>query len=67
MTQTYKVQGMSCGGCASSVTRAIQHVAPSAQVEVDLETGAVTVDGVDDEDAVRRAVEDAGFEFGGPI
>lgn len=67
MAKTYKVEGMSCGGCTSSVERAIRAVAPDADVTVQLEGGLVTVDGVDDEGLVRQAVEDAGFTYAGAL
>jgi len=66
MSETYKVDGMTCGGCVRSVTNAITRVAPDAKVEVDLPTGRVTVDGAD-ADAVKKAVEGAGFDFGGAV
>lgn len=59
----YRVEGMTCGGCASSVTKAIQRVAPATKVQVTLEGGRVRVEGEHDEAAVREAVEDAGFDF----
>lgn len=55
---------MTCGGCVRAVTNAIKAAAPSARVDVDLASGQVTVEGAG-ADAVRRAVEDAGFGFGG--
>lgn len=64
MNETYSVLGMSCGGCAKSVTNAILDAAPGARVEVDLDAKAITVEGAD-EAAVKQAVEDAGFEFAG--
>ena len=65
MSATYKVDGMTCGGCAASVTKAIVRVAPNAKVEVKLEGGKVQVEGEHDEQAVREAVEAAGFDFRG--
>ena len=62
---TYTVTGMSCQGCANSVTNAIKAVAPDANVSVDLDGRKVTVDGFDDDTAVAQAVADAGFEYGG--
>ena len=64
MSETYTVHGMSCGGCAKSVTNAIQTAAPGAQVDVDLENKTVSVKGASEE-AVKQAVADAGFEFVG--
>lgn len=63
MEALYKVEGMTCGGCASSVTKAIQRVAPSSAVEITLEGGKVLVKGEHDEGEVKQAVEDAGFDF----
>ncbi len=67
MARTYSVSGMSCDGCANSVTKAIQAAQPGATVEVDLEAKEVTVEGTDDNDLIRQAVEKAGFEFGGLV
>lgn len=67
MKQSYKVEGMRCGGCVSSVERSILALIPGAKVEVDLAAAQVTVDGVEDEALVRQAVEDAGFTFAGTV
>ena len=64
-TKSYQVRGMSCGGCAASVTRAIQKADDSAGVDVDLASARVTVTSNLSEDAVRTAVEGAGFDFRG--
>lgn len=39
----YRVEKMGCGGCAKSVTRAVQTVEPNARVEVDLGAKLVSV------------------------
>ena len=64
MSDTYSVNGMSCGGCANSVTNAIQAAAPGAEVSIDLDAKTVSVEGASEE-AVKQAVTDAGFEFAG--
>lgn len=64
MSDTYTVNGMTCGGCAKSVTNAILDAAPGANVKVDLDAKTITVKGAD-EGAVQKAVEDAGFEYAG--
>ncbi len=66
MAKIYKVLGMTCGGCASSVTKAIQAASPEAAVDVDLEAKEVSVEGIDDDATVQHAVEGAGFEYAGP-
>lgn len=65
MSTTYRVDGMKCGGCSASVTKALQALNPQASVTVDLEAKTVTVGGLDDIEAIRGAIEDAGFDFGG--
>ena len=42
--QTFKVDGMTCGGCVGAVTRAVQTVDKDAKVEVDLASKTVKVD-----------------------
>jgi copper chaperone len=65
MTKTYKVTGMSCGGCASSVTKAILSVAPKANISVDPSSGLAVVEGDSDEATVKAAIEAAGFGYAG--
>ncbi|HLO78682.1 MAG TPA: heavy-metal-associated domain-containing protein [Magnetospirillum sp.] len=64
MANTYRVTGMTCGGCARAVETAIKAAAPTATVTVDLTAKAVTVDGAS-EAQVKQAVDDAGFGFEG--
>lgn len=68
MAKKYSVLGMTCGGCATSVTKAIEAAAPDAKVDVNLDDKEVTVEGPGDIDdaTVQGAVEGAGFEYGGP-
>ncbi|WP_210439274.1 heavy-metal-associated domain-containing protein [Nocardioides xinjiangensis] len=62
-TQTYAVTGMTCEHCAASVTEEIFEIAGVEDVDVVVETGAVTVTSTAplDESAVRAAVEEAGY------
>ena len=62
---TYRVNGMTCGGCANAVTRAIKAAAPAADVKVDLGAKTVSVEGAVATETVKAAVKDAGFEFVG--
>ena len=64
MTKTYRVDGMTCDGCANAVKRALARLGPRA-VNVDLPAGRVTVDGDVDDGAVAKAVEAAGFTYSG--
>ena len=63
--RVYKVEGMTCQGCVASVTRALVAALPGARLTVELEGGLVRIEGPHDPQAVRRAVEDAGFDFAG--
>ncbi len=65
MSKVFRVAGMSCGGCVSSVQQAIKAAAPGAEVEVMLDGGLVKVEGVEDDAVVQKAIEDAGFTFEG--
>jgi len=65
MSKTYKVEGMTCQGCANSVTNAIKAVAPESEISVDLDAKQITVLGLNDDAMIAKAVDDAGFDFGG--
>jgi copper chaperone len=62
-SQTFTVTGMTCGHCAASVTEEISEIDGVENVDVVVETGAVTVTSASplDESAVRAAVEEAGY------
>ena len=55
------VEGMSCGGCARSVTKAIKAIDPQAEVRIDLERKSVEADTSADPGAVSKAITDAGY------
>ncbi len=42
-TETFKIAGMTCGGCTDKVTRALQAVAGVGDVQVSLSNGEATV------------------------
>jgi copper chaperone len=65
MEATYNVSGMTCGGCARSVTNAVSLALPETTVVVSHEAGTVQVSGTHALEQVKQAVEDAGFDFGG--
>ncbi len=62
---TYKVEGMTCGGCVSSVKKALEKLGATA--DVDLPSGRVKVAGAIDEARVKAAIEAAGFDFAGRV
>ena len=64
-TQNYTVTGMTCGHCVMSVTEEVQEIPGVENVDVVLETGSLTVTSSEpvDDDAVKTAVEDAGYQL----
>lgn len=66
-SSTYQVQGMTCGHCVSAVSSEIGQLAGVSDVSVDLATGkvVVTADQPLEDEAVRAAVEEAGYELAG--
>ncbi len=59
---TYTVTGMTCGHCVASVTEEVTAVAGVDDVTVDLESGLLTVTGTASDEAVKAAVEEAGYQ-----
>ncbi|MED7928670.1 copper ion binding protein [Nonomuraea sp. LP-02] len=66
-TATYTVKGMTCGHCVSSVKEEVGEVAGVTSVEVELESGLLTVSSDEPVDQARiaAAVEEAGYELAG--
>ena len=58
---TFSVEGMSCGHRVSAVTRAVQQVDAAASVQVDLSKQTVAVTSGAATDAVKAAIEQAGY------
>ncbi len=56
-----KVEGMTCGGCASRVTKAIKAVDDNANVDIDLKNKTVRIDASADVAALTSAVIAAGY------
>ncbi|HEV2270761.1 MAG TPA: heavy metal-associated domain-containing protein [Steroidobacteraceae bacterium] len=59
------ISGMTCGGCASAVARALSAVPGVVEARVDLAGGRVTVTGTARAQDLIVAVQDAGFMAGG--
>lgn len=61
--QSYKVEGMTCHSCVAMVSEEVGEVAGVDAVQVDLDSGMLTVQGDNlDEDAIRRAIVEAGYQ-----
>ncbi|MCL2816498.1 MAG: copper ion binding protein [Oscillospiraceae bacterium] len=64
MKKIIKIEGMSCNHCAGAVKKALEEITGVSAVAVDLENKAATLEisaAVTDE-ALRSAVEEAGYK-----
>ena len=61
--ESFNVVGMSCGHCVAAVTSEVSKIAGVTRVDVDLASGAVTVesDRPVDPNAVAEAIDEAGY------
>ncbi|MFD7547474.1 heavy-metal-associated domain-containing protein [Streptomyces sp. NPDC059578] len=67
VTTVYQVTGMTCGHCEGSVSTEISALPGVSSVKAVAATGQVTVvsETALDEEAVRAAVDEAGYELTG--
>ncbi|MFF3750160.1 heavy-metal-associated domain-containing protein [Streptomyces sp. NPDC002018] len=67
VTTVYQVTGMTCGHCEGAVTGEISGIEGVVSVQAVAATGQVTVvsRAALDEEAVRAAVDEAGYELAG--
>lgn len=56
-----RIEGMTCGGCARSVTKAIHGVDPHAKVEPNPATRMVKVETTASQATVQQALANAGY------
>jgi copper ion binding protein len=61
---TYRVTGMTCSHCVASVREEVSEIEGVEVVSVDLASGTLVVRGeaADSQDAIRAAVEAAGYQ-----
>ncbi|MDR2014288.1 MAG: heavy-metal-associated domain-containing protein [Azoarcus sp.] len=62
---TIKIEGMSCGGCACNLTKALKALPGVTDAEISLERECAVIQydpAAIDVTAMRQAVEDAGFD-----
>ncbi|KIZ18843.1 heavy-metal-associated domain-containing protein [Streptomyces natalensis] len=67
VTTTYRVTGMTCGHCEGAVSSEIDEIEGVTSVQAVAATGLVTVTSTAplDDEAVRAAVDEAGYELVG--
>jgi copper chaperone CopZ len=65
MQTTINVSGMTCGHCVSAVTMELSLLPSVTEVEVDLESGQVTIssDAALDQAQLATAIDEAGYEL----
>ena len=65
-SSTYVVEGMTCGHCVRAVSEEVADLPGVIDLDVELSSGKLTIDSVGPLalDAVREAVEEAGYELG---
>jgi copper chaperone len=63
MQTTYRTPGITCEHCRMAIGREVSRVAGVTGVDVDLTAKQVTVTGAYDDDAVRTAIDDAGYDI----
>lgn len=57
----FHVGNMTCGGCAQSVTKAVERVDPKARVNADPVTRTIAVETGASAAAISKALADAGY------
>ena len=62
MTITLTVNGMNCGHCTQTITKAILAVDPKATVEADIPSKTVKVSSHIDSATISATVSDAGYD-----
>lgn len=65
MKMTYRVEGMTCDHCVNAVTDEITALPGVTRVDIELETGEVTVESAEElaRSSVAAAVVEAGYEL----
>ncbi|MBK9797591.1 MAG: cation transporter [Holophagaceae bacterium] len=62
-TGLFRVHGMTCGGCAKHVEKALRTVPGVAGVVVDVAKGTVSVEGTASFESMAASVGTAGYEL----
>jgi len=65
-TRVFRINGMTCGGCAKHVEKALRSVAGIIQVDMDVPNGTAKVVGEAPYEVLAESVAKAGYELVGP-
>jgi copper chaperone len=61
-TRTYSVPGISCDHCVHAITGEVTKIPGVAEVAVDVNAKTVTVTGEATDEAIRAAIDEAGYD-----
>lgn len=65
-THVFKIKGMTCGGCAKHVEKALRSVEGVVRVDMDVANGTAKVVGEAPFEVMAERVATAGYELVGP-
>jgi copper chaperone CopZ len=65
MTRTYSVPGITCDHCQRAIEAELAEVEGLTRVEVDVVQKEVLVEGEASDEAIRSAIDEAGYEVAG--
>jgi copper chaperone len=57
----FKVQGMTCGSCANTITYALRSIDPKVKVSADIKSQTLRVESNQDQGALSNLIEEAGY------
>ena len=57
----FKIEDMSCGHCASMITKTVQALDAKARVDVDLAQKTVKIESTEDRAVLAEALSEAGY------
>jgi len=66
LTRTYSVPTISCEHCKQAIESAVEKLTDVTLVDVDIAAKTVVVGGTASDDAIRSAIDDAGYDVAGP-
>ena len=64
-TRTYSVPSISCEHCKKAIETEVDSLSDVSSVEVDVAAKTVTVEGEADDEEIRSAIEEAGYDIVG--
>ena len=67
MIKTYRVNGMNCSHCKACVEKAAFALEGVTFAAANVAKKELIIEGSVDESALKTAIEEAGFEFGGTV